>query len=89
MAFSLRAGRGGLRPGRFFTNRLMLGWAGAALAFVLLATLATPLHPFLKTSGLDAPQWVLILAALAAALTIFTPRGSGRDAKRPHERVQN
>ncbi len=89
LAFSLRAGRGGLRPGRFFTNRLMLGWAGAALAFVLLATLATPLHPFLKTSGLDAPQWVLILAALAAALTIFTPRGSGRDAKRPHERVQN
>jgi Ca2+-transporting ATPase len=66
LAFNLRSERQPLVQVGFFSNRLMIVWGVAAVAFVLLATLVPPLQAVLKTASLSGAQWVLITGATLA-----------------------
>ena len=48
------------RPG-FFSNRLMILWAVAAIAFVLFATLVPGVQNILKTTTLSGQDWLMVL----------------------------
>jgi P-type Ca2+ transporter type 2C len=69
LAINLRSDREPLRRVGFFSNRAILVWAGAAIAFVLLATLLPPVRVSLKTSPLTPGDWAL--AAGAAIVGTF------------------
>ena len=64
LALNMRSERQPLLQIGFFSNRLMIGWGIGALAFVLIATLAMPLHTVLKTASLTGGQWLLIVIAV-------------------------
>lgn len=63
LAFNMRTERQPVLQSYFFSNRVMLVWAGATIAFILLVTGLPFLQVFLKTSSLSLCQWLLILAA--------------------------
>ncbi|HVP92206.1 MAG TPA: cation-transporting P-type ATPase [Acidobacteriota bacterium] len=62
LAFNLRSERQPLFKSGIFSNKVMLGWALAAIATLLLATTVPALQTVLKTSTLTAFDWVLVLA---------------------------
>jgi len=45
----------------FFSNRLMILWAVAAIALVLFATLIPGVPNVLKTTTLSGQEWLLVL----------------------------
>jgi len=63
LAINLRSQREPLSRLGFFSNRLMLLWAVAAIAFVLFATLAPFVQNLLKTTTLSGQDWLLVLIA--------------------------
>jgi Ca2+-transporting ATPase len=64
LALNMRSERQPIFQLGLFSNRVLDVWGLAALAFVLLATLLTPLHAALKTTSLSGAQWALIPAAV-------------------------
>lgn len=64
LAFNMRSDRQPIFQLGLFSNRGMIAWGLSALAFVLTATLVTPLHALLKTTSLSGQQWALILGAV-------------------------
>ena len=63
LAMNLRSEREPLVRLGFFSNRLMLLWAVAAIAFVLFATLVPFVQHLLKTTKLSGQDWLLVLIA--------------------------
>ncbi len=63
LALNMRSARRPLSQLGFLSNRLMVGWGAAAVAFVLAAVLVGPLHGLLKTASLSWSQWALVAAA--------------------------
>jgi len=63
LAINLRSEREPLSRLGFFSNRLMILWAVAAIAFVLFATLAPFVQNLLKTTTLSGQDWLLVLIA--------------------------
>jgi len=63
LAINMRSEREPLVRLGLFSNRLMIGWAAATLAFVLLATLLPVAQVALKTAPLTGQQWALVVGA--------------------------
>jgi Ca2+-transporting ATPase len=63
LAINLRSEREPLSRLGFFSNRLMMLWAAAAIAFILFATLAPGVQNLLKTTTLSGQDWLLVLIA--------------------------
>ena len=63
LAINLRSEREPLFRLGFFSNPLMILWAVAAIAFVLLATLVPGVQTLLKTTTLSSQDWLLIVIA--------------------------
>ncbi len=63
LAINLRSEREPLSRLGFFSNRLMILWAVAAIAFVLFATLVLGVQNLLKTTTLSGQDWLLVLIA--------------------------
>jgi Ca2+-transporting ATPase len=63
LAFNMRTERQPVLQLGFFSNRVMLVWAGVTIAFILLVTSIPFLQEFLKTSSLNLRQWLWILLA--------------------------
>jgi len=62
LAFNLRSDREPLFRLGVFSNRVMVGWAGATAVFVLVVTLVPWVQGILKTVPLSGFEWLLILA---------------------------
>jgi Ca2+-transporting ATPase len=62
LAFNLRSDREPLFRLGVFSNRVMVAWAGATAAFVLVVTLVPWVQGILKTVPLSGFEWLLILA---------------------------
>jgi len=75
----------------FSSNRVMVGWGAAALAFVLAAILLRSLYPILKTTLLTGTQWALIVAAVVTGSFWIEARKliayKGNSHGRPHRVV--
>jgi Ca2+-transporting ATPase len=63
LAINLRAEREPLFRLGFFSNRLLILWAVAAIAFALFASLVPFAQNLLKTTALSGQDWLLVLAA--------------------------
>src|SRR5205823_9540889 len=63
LAINLRSEREPLFPLGFFSNWLMILWAVAAIAFVLIATLVPGVQYILRTTTLSSQDWLLVLIA--------------------------
>jgi Ca2+-transporting ATPase len=63
LAINLRSEREPLFRLGFFSNRLMILWAVAAIAFVLFATLVPGVQNLLKTTTLSGQDWLLVVIA--------------------------
>ena len=63
LAINLRSEREPLFRLGFFSNRLMILWGVAAIAFVLFATLVPGVQNLLKTTTLSGQDWLLVLIA--------------------------
>ncbi len=63
LAINLRSEREPLFRLGFFSNRLMILWGVAAIAFVLFATLVPGAQNLLKTTSLQGQDWLLVLIA--------------------------
>ena len=63
LAINLRSEREPLSRLGFFSNRLMILWAVAAIAFVLFATLVPGVQNLLRTTTLRGQDWLLVLIA--------------------------
>jgi Ca2+-transporting ATPase len=63
LAINLRSEREPLSRLGFFSNRLMMLWAVAAIAVVLFATLVPEVQNLLKTTTLSGQDWLLVLIA--------------------------
>jgi Ca2+-transporting ATPase len=61
LAFNLRSDREPLLRLGAFSNRVMVGWAGATAAFILVVTLVPWIQGILKTVPLTGFEWLLIL----------------------------
>ncbi len=61
LAINLRSEREPLFRLGLFSNRLMIVWGLAALAFILLATLTPGVQGLLKTVPLSGGEWILVL----------------------------
>lgn len=61
LAMNMRSERQPFKRIGFFSNPFMILWTLAALAFVILVTMAPWLHMLFKTTSLNASQWGLIL----------------------------
>ncbi len=61
LAINLRSQREPLFRLGFFSNRLMILWAAAAIAFVLFATLVPGVQNLLKTTTLQGQDWLLVV----------------------------
>jgi Ca2+-transporting ATPase len=61
LAINLRSEREPLFRLGFFSNRLMIVWAVAAITFVLFATLAPFVQNLLKMTALSGQDWLLVL----------------------------
>ncbi len=61
LAINLRSEREPLSRLGFFSNRLMILWGVAAIAFVLFATLVPGVQNLLKTTFLRGQDWLLVL----------------------------
>ena len=61
LAINLRSEREPLFRLGFFSNRLMILWGGAAIAFVLFATLVPGVQNLLKTTTFSGQDWLLVL----------------------------
>ncbi len=61
LAINLRSEREPLFRLGFFSNRLMILWAVAAIAFILVATLVPGVQNVLKTTTLSGQDWLLVL----------------------------
>jgi Ca2+-transporting ATPase len=62
LAFNLRSDREPLVRLGVFSNRVMVGWAGATAAFILVVTFVPWVQSILKTVPLTGFEWLLILA---------------------------
>jgi Ca2+-transporting ATPase len=62
LAFNLRSERQPLFKSGIFSNKVMIGWALAAILTLLLAVTVPALQTVLKTTTLTAFDWVLVLA---------------------------
>ncbi len=65
LAYQLRTERQPVRTLGLTTNRYMVAWAAAVLAFLLAAVLLPQLHQPLRTTTLTLPQWALVVVASA------------------------
>jgi Ca2+-transporting ATPase len=63
LALNLRSEREPLLRLGFFSNRLMILWAAAAIAFALFAALVPGVQTLLKTVTLSGQDWLLIVIA--------------------------
>jgi P-type Ca2+ transporter type 2C len=61
LAFNMRSERQPLSKIGLFSNRVMLVWAGAVLAFLILATGLPQVQASLKLTSLDLKGWLLAL----------------------------
>ena len=62
LAFNMRSERQPILQLGLFSNRLMVTWGLATIAFILLVTTVPPLQALLKTGSLNVQQWLLIIA---------------------------
>jgi Ca2+-transporting ATPase len=87
LAINLRSEREPLSHLGIFSNRLMILWAVAAIAFVLFATLVPGVQNLLKTTTLSGQDWLLVLiATVIGTFWIEIPkvilwRGRGSNAR--------
>ena len=63
LALNLRSERVPLFRIGLFSNRLMILWALATVAFVLIVTLIPGVKEALKTTSLDGSEWLLAIGA--------------------------
>ncbi len=61
LALNMRSEREPLLRLGFFSNRLMIVWGAATVAFVLLATVVPGVDRLLKTTALSAQEWTLAI----------------------------
>lgn len=61
LAINLRSEREPLFHLGFFSNRLMILWAAAAIAFMLFATLVPGVQNIFKTSTLSGQDWLMVM----------------------------
>ena len=66
LALNMRSDRQPLSQLGFLSNRFMVFWAGAAVAFMLVLVLVPPLRGIVKTASLSWPEWGLAVAASVA-----------------------
>jgi Ca2+-transporting ATPase len=66
LALNMRSERLPLFKLGVFSNRLMIIWGAAAVAFVLLATLVPAVQTPLRTAPLSGQQWMLVMVASLA-----------------------
>ncbi len=62
LALTLRSEREPLWRMGLFSNRLMMGWGAATVAFILFATLTPGTQTALKTVSLRGGEWALVVA---------------------------
>ena len=62
LAFNMRSERQPILQLGIFSNRLMVAWGLAAVAFIVLVTTIPPLQTSLKTGFLTGHQWLMIVA---------------------------
>ncbi|MBI2934440.1 MAG: cation-transporting P-type ATPase, partial [Chloroflexi bacterium] len=62
LAFNMRSRREPLWKIGFFSNRVMLLWAGAVLAFIIVVTGVPVIQAAVKVTSLDARSWAMALA---------------------------
>lgn len=66
LALNLRSEQEPLLRLGLFSNRLMIGWGAATIAFVLFATLAPGVQRALRTGTLSGAEWLLVLGVTLA-----------------------
>ncbi|MDD5593227.1 MAG: cation-transporting P-type ATPase [Candidatus Margulisbacteria bacterium] len=66
LAVNMRSEREPISKLGWFSNPIMIGWAAAALAFVLASTLIPGVRQALKTVPLTGLEWLMIICVTAA-----------------------
>jgi P-type Ca2+ transporter type 2C len=66
LALNMRSEREPLLRLGLFSNRLMVLWGAATIAFVLIATSVPGVERLLKTTPLDAQEWALAISVAVA-----------------------
>jgi len=68
LAMTMRSERTPIWKQGIFSNKVMLIWAAAGIAFLVIATNVSAIHPAIKVTALDAREWAMAFAVPFVAI---------------------